>query len=275
MELAVDEHFDDMEPSSIISDLRELAATAFADIRSTTVEPRLLGLDTITALTMQPLEMLRAERKPHEDELGLKSRIERENRREVVNKILARIRNDTFNYLMRCETTLRFSVTGERVFDRHRERVDRRLRDVAPEVLDILNSAIRCANDIDDPESRVHALTSCRRVLTAVADVVYPATDEPYIDGKGVSRNVGVNQYRNRLIAAVETAGSTTHHRALVASIDEFANRLEHLDILTQKGVHANPTREDVDFGVIHTYMIAGEVLAVLGDASEDQPNSP
>lgn len=272
LELGVDDDLGEIEPSSVIADLRELANAVFADNRYTNIESRLLGLDAVSDLTLQPLENLSVEKKSHEAELSFKTRVANENKRVLVTSILARIRNDTYKYLMRCETSLRLSLNGERIFDRHRETVERRLRKVAPEVLDMLNSAIRRASIDDDPESRVHALTTCRRVLTAVADIVYPASDEPYIDGKGKSRNVGGNQYRNRLVAAVEIAGSTTQHQALAAGIDEFANRLERLDELTQKGVHAKPTVEDVDFGVIHTYMIAGEVLVVSARASEESP---
>jgi hypothetical protein len=42
---------------------------------------------------------------------------------------------------------------------------------------------------------------------------------------------------------------------------DDVEPRLDRLDDLTQKGVHEEPTAADVDFGVIHTYLIAGEVL--------------
>lgn len=269
MELGTDEDLGEMEPSADLSTSRDLAEATFTAGRSTTVDPKLLGLDRIEVLTMRSLDMLRVDPAPYEDEISLRSRIENENKRVVVNDILARIRNDAFQYLMRCETTLRLSITGQRIFDRHRKRVDRLLRAVAPEVLDMLNAAIRRSVDGDDPEARVHALTSCRRVLTAVADIVYPARDEPRVDSKGVSRNVGANQYRNRILAAVEAGGPTTHHRALAASINDFAPRLDRLDELTQKGVHEHPTVEDVDFGVIQTYLIAGEVLAVSGSARE------
>jgi len=215
---------------------------------------------------MKPLEiLLPAEKKPYEDELSLASRIQNENKRVVVNELLGSVRNAVFTYLMRCESTLRLSATGQWTFERHRERVDRHLQAVAPDVLDMLNSAVTRSMNTDDPEARVHALTSCRRVLAAVADVVFPPRDEPYIDASGKSREVGVGQYRNRIVAAVEAAGTSTHHQALAANIHDFALRLERLDALTQKGVHDHPTVEDVDFGVVQTYLVAGEVLAVVG----------
>jgi hypothetical protein len=262
MELGVDEDLGEIEPSVEVSQLRQLAEAALMAARSTSVRPEQLGLDRIEALTMLPLDRFILEKPPYEEELSFTSRVQNENKRVVIIGILASLRNETFQYLMRCETTLRLSVTGERIFDRHRERVDRLLEAVAPEVLDMLNAAIRRSAEVDEPEPRAQALASCRRVLTAVADVVYPAQDEPYIDGSGKARDVGVGQYRNRIVAAVESSGATTHNRALAASLEDLANRLERIDQLTQKGVHEQPTVEDVDFGVVQTYLIAGEVLA-------------
>lgn len=268
MELGLDDEPGVAEPSLEIAALRVSARATFAAGRSTDVEARRLGLDTIEALTMQPLDVLVRTPRAYEDELSLRSRIEHANRRLVADSIVARVSNDVFHYLMGCETTLRLSATGERVFDRHRERVDRLLRAVAPDVLDMLNAAVRRAADGDDAEARAHALTSCRRVIAEVANHVFPARDEPYVDAQGTRRQVGPSHYRNRIVAAVETAGSATHHRALAASVDEFAIRLERLDELTQKGVHARPTMEDLDFGVIQTYLVAGEVLALTQDGA-------
>ena len=273
MELGADEYFGELEPSPEISKLREMAEATFRVGRSTTVEAKLLGLATVESLTMQPLEKLDIERKPYEDELSFRSRVKNENKRVIARAILAGIRNESFGYLMRCETTLRLSATGERIFDRHRERVDRLLRAVAPGVLDMLTAAIRRSGERDDAEARVHALTSCRRVLTAVADVVFPARDTPYVDSRGKSREVGVQHYRNRILAAIDATESTTHHRVLVAIVEDFAGRLDRLDELTQKGVHEHPTVADVDLGVIQTYLIAGEVLA-LSDENGSQADS-
>jgi hypothetical protein len=61
---------------------------------------------------------------------------------------------------------------------------------------------------------------------------------------------------------------ASTHHRALAAAIEDFARRLDRLDDLTQKGVHDAPTASDVDFGVIQTYLLAGEVLALYEEFS-------
>lgn len=270
MELGLNEDISDVTHSTELLELRRVAASTFAVGRARDVEPHNLGLEDVGAFLQQPLDRLERDASPYEDELSFRSRVRNQNQRVVANDILAGVRNDTFLYLMRCESTLRLSVTGAAVYDRHRQRVDRLLESVAPDVLDMLTAAINRAGVNDNPEARVHALTSCRRVLVAIADVVFPPKSAPYVDRTGVEREVGPGQYRNRIVAAIETANPTTHGRALAAGLNEFAARLERLDELTQKGVHDHPTGEDVDFGVIQTYLLAGEVLG----ACLDHPSS-
>jgi len=243
---------------------RQAAEVWFKQSRSVDdVDPLLLNLTEagLISLTTCSLDEMVSTPRPYEDEVSRRSRIEAENRRFVTRRVMGRVRNDTFNYLMQCEASLRLAATGGQIFDRHRTRVDQHLRSVAPDVLDKLNSAIERAAAGDDPEAPTHALTSCRRVLEAIADHVFPPRVEPYVDANGRERPVGKSQYRNRLLAAIESAGGTTLSRAVGATIEDMASRLDRLDELTQKGVHDEPTAADVDFGVIHTYLIAGEVL--------------
>ena len=271
LELGMDRTLADVPPDREMDALMDGAEASFLFGRRRRLDADNLGVSDLDVFLQQPLHRLEVEAPAHEQRLSLISQIENENRRMVARDILSVIGNDTLAYLLRCERTLRFSTSGESIFNRHRERVDRFLEDVAPEVLDMLNAAIDRAAIDGDSEARVHALTSCRRVLTAVADLVFPARDEPYIDGQGNEREVGPNHYRNRIIAALESSPSTTHVRALSATLSEFALRLDRLDDLTQLGVHGHPTVGDVEFGVIQTYLLAGEVLAAYSP-TESEP---
>jgi hypothetical protein len=248
--------------------LRFQAWAMVLDERQVNFDPSSLGIGTVQDLSLLPLDSLQArlEVVPHERELSLRTRMERQNQRAVATIILNRLRISTLRYLMEVERTLRLSKTGETIFENHRKRVDDRLRVIAPEILDQLNSAIRRAHESEDQESRAQALTSCRRVLVAIADLVFPARDEAYVDSSGHERPVGNGQYRNRLVAFVESRGSNTLNTALIGSVVDFADRIDALDGLTQKGVHSAPSAEDVDFGVIQTYILSGEILRLLNE---------
>jgi hypothetical protein len=199
------------------------------------------------------------------EEMGdLRNRAVMESRVQVDEEILGRIRQRTFMYLCRCEAELSFASTSATVFDRHRRRVDRHLAVLAPDALDKLNASYRRARD-GDPESLSQALLSCRRVLESVANIVFPARAEAYIDSKGNSRDVGIPQYRNRLFAFLDGAiAGDTAKQALNVTIDDFVARIEASDDLDQKGVHDTVTQEEVDLCVVQTYLMAGEILSMF-----------
>lgn len=243
---------------------RRAAELEFAQGRHTDVDGALLGCD-VGSLVFRSLDEMVTEQRPYEQDASLQSRIEWENRRFVMRQVMGTVRNATFAYLMRCESTLRLATTGERVFERHRLRVDHLLNVIAPEVLDKLSAALRRCAETDDPEAGAQALLSCRRVLLAIADHVYSPRDTPHVDSSGRSREVGPSQYRNRLIAAIENsaAAGTTRAFALAGTVEEFVARLEGLDDLAQKGVHSEVDLAEVEFGVVQTYLLAGEVLAL------------
>lgn len=182
---------------------------------------------------------------------------------QLRQEILGRIRHRTFAYLCRCETAMLFGAATASIFDRHRARVDRYLSSLAPDVVEQLNAAYRRSSD-GDRESLTHALTSCRRVLRSVADIVFPSRDQPIVDGQGKSRDVGPEQYRNRLCQFLaESSEHQTAARLLHANLEDVGTRLDRLNELASKGVHDEVTQEEVDLCVIQTYLFTGEVLAI------------
>jgi hypothetical protein len=204
-------------------------------------------------------------------ELSTRTRIRRANLEQLRTHIANGVRAYTFDYLVGCETQLRFATAAESIFTEHRLATERHLSDVAPDVLDQLNAAIDRAG-AEGGEARSHALTSCRRVLVAVADYVYPPSSAPYIDRAGTKRQVGAPQYRNRILAAIErSTANSTFGGALASSVEHLAQRLDHLDELTQKGVHETVSEVEMRHGVIQTYLLAGEVL--LACARESREN--
>jgi hypothetical protein len=140
---------------------------------------------------------------------------------------------------------------------KHRRAVDHVLEQIAPDLRDQLQAALRTARQ-EGGEHRSQVLTTCRRVLVAIADRLYPATDEPHVSADGTKRSVGKNQYRNRILAALETSTAAT---ALSSALADLATRLDHLDQLLQKGVHDEVTEAEMEFGLAQTYFLSGELL--------------
>jgi hypothetical protein len=180
-------------------------------------------------------------------------------------EIWERIKSFVFEYLVQTETQLELSDTVAASIAEHRREVDLKLAEIAPQLRDQLQAALRTAR-LDGAEARSQVLLTCRRVLEAIADQLYPATDVPYESKDGAKRQVGQNQYRNRILASVESSESTT--RAMRAAVADLATRLDRLDELTQKGVHADVSVAEMEFGLVQTYFLAGELLGTSRDSA-------
>ncbi len=176
--------------------------------------------------------------------------------------IIERIRQAAYDYLVHVESEI---LRGKAVPDtiaEGRAFVDAALALRAPDALSALSSAQdRLAQG--DNESLSHAATSCRRVIKALADTLFPPTS-PVLGDDGVSRVMDDEHYRNRLIEYVRSSrGKSTHADLLASSIDGLNTRLKSLDDLASKGVHAGIHLSEAQSCVTWTYMLAADLLRV------------
>ena len=181
-------------------------------------------------------------------------------------EILERLRQWIFDYLVGTEAQLMSSDAVAQTLGHHRRSVDLLLERQSPELRDQLGAALRAANEGDD-ESRAHVLLSCRRLIEAVVDLCCPASDQPHISRDGTVHAIGVENIRNRILALIETTGD----RAFDSAMGDLSNRLERLDDLLNKGVHATVSERDMEFGLAQSYFLAGELLARIQDSRDAQ----
>lgn len=225
----------------------------------------LFGFPDVVEHDTTPLEALVGDTAPSSIQLSSATQTERRNLALVREHMAAGVRAFTFDYLSRRESELRLTSAAKRIFDDHRNRTEQFLTGAAPDVLEKLNAAIERAFDDDDAEQRSQALLSCRRVLVAIADGVFPAQAEPRIGKDGKPHEVGANNYRNRLWAALEDAGvGDTLTESVGATLTDLAARIDALDPLTHKGVHEAASARELSHAVIQTYLIAGEILELV-----------
>lgn len=162
------------------------------------------------------------------------------------------------SYVTDCHHALSLSDEAEKLFDQARRNIDNFVRAVAPKAASQFAAAFE-RFEYGDPESYSHALTSCRRLLQTMADGVFPAQDTPYIDSAGRSRKVGTEDYKNRLIAYLETRLAKSGQ----AARDELEFHVRRIDSLYEKaskGVHAEVTADEVRLVLIGTYLLLGEI---------------
>ncbi len=180
-------------------------------------------------------------------------------------RIIERARHRVFTLLCAWERQLTYSNTNERIFGRFQRTVDAVLARGAPEVLERFNAVYRRladaardnANEVS--EELAQALTSCRRILKAVADQV-----QPPVHGAETPEGHSLDNqhYRNRLYEFTKKVGEgDSADAALAALIGGVYDRFEALDKLTSKGVHADVAQREAELCAISTYIVAGELL--------------
>jgi hypothetical protein len=185
-----------------------------------------------------------------------------------LRNILSKVRQSVHNYLVAAEAELDAGRDQSSFFDHAQMRINTLMNTYAPEATakflaaqDSLSSG--GAEDIS------HALTSCRRMIKALADAVYPATDQEQVGVDGVSRKMTDEAYKNRLLQFVrEQVGKHKSGPILLSVITDLGKRLDTLDSLASKGVHADASLAEAQTCLVQTYLLAGDLLAIAEGTS-------
>jgi hypothetical protein len=196
------------------------------------------------------------------------SRAELLTRINQLRQVLARVRNRIQDYLSRVERELVVDAMVSSIFEEQRTYVDARLREIAPSAFEQLAAAYKRRSE-GDAESRAQALTSTRRALKSLADALYPPHPEPVVGADGVERTMTDSRYISRLIQyAYEQTKGDTAGNLLRAQIEDLTSKLEALNDLASKGVHASVSVFETNQAIIQTYLTLGDLLR-LGDTPD------
>ncbi|RLV56651.1 hypothetical protein D9V41_06190 [Aeromicrobium phragmitis] len=158
---------------------------------------------------------------------------------------------------------LLFSELQATLFAQAQADVDGTLAEAGGSALDKIEKVSARLRD-GDPESVSQALTTCRRLIDAVADHVFPAVAESYEAG-GHSLEVGQQQVLNRLQAHVHSTGASHGRR------DRIRRALKDLYSRCSAGTHSEVSVQEARFVFLQTYVLLGEVLTLAGDARENE----
>jgi hypothetical protein len=181
----------------------------------------------------------------------------------TIQALLASFRSAIHSYASDCSIALALGDAAEDLFAKARESVDAFIRSRAPAAAKQLVSIAERMRD-GDPESLSSAMTSCRRLLLSVADAVFPSRDVDYADQNGRKRKVGPEEYKNRLLAYLETSVSERGVVSVVeTNLDHLAARLDSIYEKMCKGVHVDVTEGEARLTVINTYLFIAEIARV------------
>jgi hypothetical protein len=189
---------------------------------------------------------------------------------------LASRRAFIYDYALRRHYELKFSGIAEDAFSHIRHVVDSRLGELVPTALQQF-TAVHDNLRSENPEDWANAVHSCRRILQAVADAVFPPSSDVRVKeepGGKKEIKLGAENYINRLVCYAEDRSASRRFSDVVGSHLRFlGDRLDAIFRAAQKGSHAAVTRDEAHRYVVYTYMIVGDILS-LQSAPEPPPAS-
>jgi len=180
--------------------------------------------------------------------------------RATFSAIRAKVVALVHTFVVRTYYELAFSEQQREMFEQARTEVDALLAPVAGDALSKVESINRRLSE-GDPEAISQALTTCRRLIDSVADVLYPPTDET-VELGGNTVHLGASHHKNRLNAYVaDREESNTRRAKLRRTLSDIYERVS-------SGVHSDVSATEARFLFLSTYLYLGEVLT-LGEPED------
>jgi hypothetical protein len=177
--------------------------------------------------------------------------------------ILERIKSRIHDFLSQTEKQLLYGQIHADIFEQNRQYVDLKLGELCPDALAKFISAYQRMKE-DEPESWAQALTSCRRLLKSLTDVLYPAQDKPVIGHDGKERTLTDELYISRLWQYIfEQTSHSASGELLLVEVKDLGDRLDRIYDLACKGVHDEISKVEVNQCVIQTYILIGDLLRI------------
>lgn len=173
----------------------------------------------------------------------------------MLSGIISGVMAALHDFVSRTFYELMFSEIQADLFSSAQTEIDARVAPMIGDALskiDVINERLRTG----DTEAISHAMTTCRRLIDAAADALFPAaegTDE--IDGEQVG--TGKSQTLNRLNLYVDKKGATKGRR------DRIRRSLSDIYGRVSKGVHDDVNPHEARFLFLQTYLTLGEIITL------------
>ena len=146
-----------------------------------------------------------------------------------------------------------FSGLAEDIFESYKREIDAKIAENCGDVLNKLPYVYDRLRE-GDTEAVSQGLTTCRRIIDAFADALYPASEET-IQLEGNSLDMGSNRHQNRLNAYIaKRVSSDSRRKRLRQSLSNLYSRVS-------TGVHSEVSSQEAKALVLSTYLFLGEVL--------------
>ena len=174
--------------------------------------------------------------------------------------IRSRVLSAIHSFAVGIHYELAFSGLAESIFEKHRTMIDTVLAERAPEVLEKIPSIYDRLSE-GDKEAVSQALNSVRRMIKALADHVYPPSDDERVVG-GETYQLGSDKVLNRIkLYLVDECDSGSRRDRLVKTLRSVHERCS-------AGTHGDVTPQEAQALFLQAYLVLGEILLVTPSGS-------
>jgi hypothetical protein len=145
-----------------------------------------------------------------------------------------------------------FAALAEGVFERYKKDIDALIALHAGKVLSKIPSVINRLSEGEE-EGISQALTTCRRIIEAFADAIFPPSDA-VIELGGNTLKLDASKHQNRINAYIaQRTESASRRQRLRQNLSNLFDRIS-------TGVHNEVTAEEAFSLFLNTYLFLGEV---------------
>ncbi|WP_293369287.1 hypothetical protein [Nevskia sp.] len=146
-----------------------------------------------------------------------------------------------------------FDSLSESIFEKYKRDVDNLISATCGDILEKIPSVMDRLSDGDE-ESIRHALVTCRRIIDAFADSVFPPSDG-IIEIGGNQLRLDAGKHQNRINAFVHQKTTSQSRK------QRIRQNLTNLYDRVSTGVHKEVSSEEAKSLFLNTYLLIGEIL--------------
>lgn len=186
----------------------------------------------------------------------------------ALQTIKSRLKTRCFNYAVQIEKQLGLQGRNQALLWNVENDVNNYFKERFEDVFYKLVKASQLASS-SQTEDAALLLTEVRRVLRAAADFFYPPREGPVVCADGQSRQLGEEQYMNRLEEfLVRKMRTSTAKELATAELKLLATFMRRLNNLASKGVHAEVSHAESRQGLVGLYMFLSTITQHFPQAS-------